>query len=105
MFILAYQKTADDLKTYHTDHSTSLTLTIQNPKDVSHENDVPNESPKPTSLKVSVQSLNVTGGELLISAKLTDENGSSLARSVIIFYINTKIIRRAVNLKRVFCQF
>ena len=89
-FFLGYHKTADDFKTYHSDHSASLTLTIQNPKDVSPKDDVPKEPPKPTSLKLSFHTVNVTTGDNLhLSAKLTDLKGVSMAKAVIVFYVNS----------------
>jgi len=88
-FFLGYHKTADDLKTYHSDHSASLTLTIQNPKDVLPEDGAPKEPPKPTSLKLDLHTEDATTGDLHLSAKLTDEKGVSLAKSIIVFSVNS----------------
>lgn len=92
-FILAYQISDDDIKKYHTDHSRSLSLVIQDPDLIPEED--PNNGgageqiePKSTSIRIDLPNEGAFD-EVSFSAKLTDEDGVVVINSVVDFYVNT----------------
>ncbi len=93
-FILAYQKSTDDLVAYHSDHSTSLTLMIEDPNAApsqlpGDEEPAQQEEPKVTSLVLGLPAEALANGELFLSATLIDEDGVAVENAVIDFYVNT----------------
>ncbi|MFQ6134921.1 MAG: DOMON domain-containing protein [Nitrososphaerales archaeon] len=93
-FILAYQKSVDDMAEYHTDHSTPLTLWIEDPEAAPPQEPGAEEpgqqvQPKSTSLSLSLPAEAMANGELYLSAKLIDEDGAAVENSVVDFYVNT----------------
>ena len=95
-FVLAYQKSDDDLKKYHTDHSNSLNLIIADLEEAPSEN--PNNggpdeqvNPKSTTLGIDIPNEGIVDGEIFFSAKLIDEDNVTVVNSVVNFYVNTTL--------------
>lgn len=88
-FILAYQISDDDIKMYHTDHSISLSLNIQDPDSIPDEGLGEQVEPKSTSLKIDLPNEGALNDKVSFSAKLIDEDGVIVVNSIVDFYVNT----------------
>lgn len=93
-FILAYHISDDGLKKYHTDHSTSLTLIVEDPDAITP--DVPNNGgeqvkPKSTQLSIDIPNEGIVDDEVLFTAKLIDEDNVVVVNSAVNFYVNTTL--------------
>ncbi len=93
-FILAYEKSAKDLTTYHTARSNRLTLLIESPEAASSEkpgDKAPKQEVKlkSTSLDLSLPIEPMANGKVPISTKIIDEDGVAVTNSMVNFYVNT----------------